>query len=382
MKIMHLVLSMDVGGLERVVLSLVGQALAMGHDVSVLCLERPGDLSESVEALAVKLWCVDKPAGLRLATIGRIEKVLRQVRPEVVHTHQIGALFYGGPAAKRAGVPVVVHTEHGMHFDRSARACWLGWWAARRAQRFFCVSPDIARAVVGRRVAAATKVLVVPNGIDTRKFQTSEGAGLRGSLGIPAGVMVIGTVGRLVEIKRQDVLIRGFARLRIDRPTPPHLVLVGNGPLEDELRRLTAGLGVAERVHFMGYQNTPEEFLGIMDIFAMTSRSEGMPLAILEAWATGLPVVASRVGGVPELIEDGRTGLLFDSGDEIGLAGLLETLGEEPQLARRLADAGRHHVCTCFDVSVMAQEYHRHYVELLGQREISSVRLSRAVSTA
>ena len=146
---------------------------------------------------------------------------------------------------------------------------------------------------------------------------------------------MIGTVGRLDEIKRQDLLIRAFGAVRARFPEV-HLLLVGDGPRRDELRGLAEGLGLSDCVHFTGYQAEPEKSLQAMDLFALTSRSEGMPLSVLEAWAAGLPVVASRVGGLPELIEHGQTGLLFAPDDETELARVLGELVAEPGGAEQI----------------------------------------------
>jgi glycosyltransferase involved in cell wall biosynthesis len=283
-----------------------------------------------------------------------------------VHTHQIGALFYAGPAARRVGVPAVVHTEHGKHYDRR-RNRWLGRLAGRHASRFFCVSEDIAGAVEVCRIVPRRKLHVVCNGIDTDRFRDhGEGATVRAALGIPPGAPVIGTVGRLVEIKRQDLLIAAFRRVR-DRVADAHLLLVCDGPWMGRLREQVAGLGLADRVHFAGYQGQPAPYLQAMDLFALTSRSEGMPLSVLEAWAAGMPVVATRVGGLPELIEDGRTGLLVEFGDEAALVDALAGLIADRPAARRLGEAGRDRVESRFSLHRMADEYHRHYRELLGR---------------
>jgi glycosyltransferase involved in cell wall biosynthesis len=365
LKIVHVVLSLDIGGLERVVLSLVQQAGQLRQDVSVLCIERPGAMAAQFEALGVPVRCIGKKPGLKFSTIGKIKNNLEQQRPDVVHTHQIGALFYAGPAARKLEVPVVVHTEHGKHFERGVRIRVLGRWAARSAQQFFCVSNDIAHAVKTWRIAPDEKVAVVANGITTaRPGGQSDNSALRRELGIPHGAAVIGTVSRLAEVKRQDVLLAGFSKIRT-AAIPPHLVLVGGGPLESNLRNLAGQLGIAERVHFAGFQKNPEQYVQIMDVFALTSRSEGMPLSVLEAWAAGVPVVASRVGGLPELIQDGRTGALFDFGDTDALAHLFESLiGGSPR-ARQMAAAGQEYVRSRFDVSVMAANYQQQYERLL-----------------
>jgi sugar transferase (PEP-CTERM/EpsH1 system associated) len=365
LKVAHVVLSMEIGGLESVVLDLVRESPRLGQGVAVACTERTGALAAQVEALGVRVSCVHKRPGVRLETIGRLVSVLREYRPDVVHTHQIGALFYAGPAARRAGVPVVVHTEHGKHYGECRRTRWIGWLAGRHAARFLCVSADIAAAAEAHRIVPRRKIHVVPNGIDTDRFRDGGNPGLlRQSLGIPPGAPLIGTVGRLCEVKRQDLLIRAFHRVRA-RVADAHLLLVGDGPLMGELSALAAGLGLADQVHFAGYQPRPEPYLHAMDVFALSSRSEGMPLAVLEAWAAGLPVVATRVGGLPDLIDDGGTGLLVSFGDEDALAGSLCDLIADPDFTRRLGEAGRNRVESHFSLRRMADEYQRHYVELL-----------------
>jgi glycosyltransferase involved in cell wall biosynthesis len=168
-------------------------------------------------------------------------------------------------------------------------------------------------------------------------------------------------------VKRQDVLIRAFARVR-QAVADAHLVLVGDGPLLQDLTALAASLGVGDAVHFAGYQPHSGPFLRAMDVFALTSRSEGMPQAVLEASVTGLPVVASRVGGLPEVIEEGVTGLMFPSGDDAALASALCGLLEDPARRRALGGAARARVEGTFSVARMAGDYHRAFLELLGGR--------------
>ena len=373
LKVTHVVLSLDFGGLERIVLDLARVGRELGQEVSVICLERPGTLADQVEAAGAQVLCLGKAPGRSPETVDRVREALRALRPDVVHTHQIGALYYTGPAARRESVPLVVHTEHINHvrkrekmLDRlRMRVLW--GVAGRHAARFFCVSDDIAAEVSAHRVVSRRKVHVVDNGIDTRAFGRRDHAlEVRENLGIPADAKVIGTVGRLAEVKRQDLLLRSFAKLG---PRPQgenaHLLLVGDGPLMGELQALSGSLGIADRVHFAGYQAHPERLLQAMDVFALTSRLEGMPLAVLEAWAAGLPVIASRVGGLPKLIDHGVNGLLFDSGDEATLARQLEQLITDDALARKIGEAGRGVAVARYDVRVMAGRYESHYRDLL-----------------
>jgi sugar transferase (PEP-CTERM/EpsH1 system associated) len=363
----HVILSLDVGGLERGLINQIREGLKLGERISVICLERPGMLASHLTTLEVPILCLEKRPGIQLSLIGRLKRIFRDFRPDVVHTHQIGGLFYAGSAARRASVPVIVHTEHGKeNYAGSLRRRWLGRLSGRYAARVFCLSEDLAKTLRQNRIVPAHKIVVIPNGIDTSRFQAcGRGPALRQALGIPARSPVVGTVARLTEIKRQDVLIRGFAKLAAKMPET-HLLVVGAGPLMDSLRCLAADLELQSRVHFIGHQAEPEPHYEVMDVFALTSRSEGMPQTIMEAFAAGVPVVASRVGGIPEMVEDDRSGLLFTAGDEEGLAHALGKVLRNPELARRLREAARERVEEKFHVRRMAADYHGHFVELLG----------------
>jgi sugar transferase (PEP-CTERM/EpsH1 system associated) len=370
--IAHVVLSLDCGGLERVVLDLATEGRKLGQQVAIVCIERPGALSAAAEAAGATVWCVDKPPGLKFRTVGRLKAVFRQLHPDVVHTHQIGALFYSGPAARRAKVPVIVHTEHGKHYSVRRRTRWLGRLAALYADRFCCVSQDIADALRAYWIVSSRKIQVVRNGIDTKRFREPHDAdALRQVLGIPSHAPVIGTIGRLCEVKRQDVLLRGFASLKSQMPEA-HLLLVGDGPLLENLRYLAKELGLESLVHFAGYQANPEAYLQCMNVFALTSESEGMPLSVLEAWAAGVPVVASRVGGLPELIDDGQTGLLFPPNEDRTLATIFYQLLKDDALAGALGASGRERVESVFGLGRMAADYQRHYLQLLGKAALDS----------
>ena len=367
LKVTHVVLSLEHGGLQSIVLDLVREGRRLGQDVVVVCLERPGVLAPQVEARGGLLVCTWKPPGIRLEMFGRLRSLFRELRLDVVHTHQIGALFYAGPAARRAGVPVVVHTEHGKHYDLRRRNRWVGRVAGRLAARFFCVSADIAAAAKAHRIVPGHKLHMVPNGIDTHQFRDrGDGNLVRTALGIPHNVPLIGTVGRLCEVKRQDLLIRAYRRV-CARGVNARLLLVGDGPWMGRLRDLVAEVGLTDRVYFVGYQPRPAPCLQAMDVFALTSQSEGMPLVVLEAWAAGVPVVATRVGGLAELVDDGRTGILVNFGDEAALAQALGELVSDPSLARRLGDAGQDRVESRYSLRRMANEYQLHYNDLLGR---------------
>ncbi|HEV3166317.1 MAG TPA: glycosyltransferase [Isosphaeraceae bacterium] len=367
--VVHVVLSLDVGGLERNVLNQVVHGRGTGQRVSTVCLEQPGALAPQVEAAGAVVICMQKRPGIRPGMISQLIRVFRDLSPDVVHTHQIGTLLYSGPAARWARVPLVVHTEHGKErYAKRLRTRMLGRVAGRFATTFFCLTEDMAAAVRASGIVPGHKLRVISNGIETRQFLERRDTGpARRSLSIPEGAPVIGTVGRLTEVKRQDVLIRGFAQVKQRFPAA-HLVLVGDGPILHDLQELAAGLGIADCVHFTGYQSDTAPYLQLMSIFALTSRSEGMPQAALEACVTGLPVVATRVGGLPELVDDGRTGILVPPGDEVALATALCELLVDGLRAQAMGLAGRERAISRFDIRRMAGDYHRHFLDCLAPK--------------
>ncbi len=365
LRVAHVVLSLDVGGLERVVLDLARAGRSLDQQALIVCLERPGALATEAARQGAHVVSLDKPPGVRPALVGQLCNVLRRLRPQVVHTHQITALFYAGPAARLAGVPVVVHTEHGKNYAPRRRTRWVGRLAGAWTQTFFGVSEDIVDEVRGLRVVPSHKLRFAPNGIDPAPFAVpSQVESLKRQLGIPVGDQVVGTVGRLTEIKCQHVLLRGFAQAAQSR-TDLRLLLVGDGPSRAALEALAEQLGVHRRVHFAGYQARPQDYLPLMDLFALTSRSEGMPLTVLEAWAARVPVVATRVGGLPRLIDDGRTGWLIPAFDPAALAAAMRKLLTDAALRERLILAGEREVQTTYHLDAMAERYDVHYRELL-----------------
>ncbi len=371
MRVLHALLSLDCGGMEHVVVDLVRCGVEAGHRVEVLCLERPGALASKLNELCVPVHCLEKPPGIHLRLRGEILKLLRAVRPDVIHTHQIGTLFYVGPPARRAGISAIVHTEHGAEYDGRWKTRWLARLAARHAKRFICVSDDTAQHVLRHRVVPRRKIEVIHNGVDIDLFASarSEREQVRLELGIPPESPVIGTVGRLSAIKRQDILIRAFAGVLQQIPDA-RLLLVGDGPEREHLLALSAALGLGERVHFAGYRADRQRCLAAIDLFSLSSDSEGTPLALLEAWAACLPVVVTAVGGLPELVENGKTGVLVPPSDPQSFTDAFTRLLRDAPLRTAMAEAGHATVCARFSLQAMADRYVQEYKLLLSPKPL------------
>ncbi|HEX8523947.1 MAG TPA: glycosyltransferase [Tepidisphaeraceae bacterium] len=372
LKVAHVALSLDVGGLERNIVNQVRQAPALDQQISVICLERPGTLAPTAESLGATIRCTDKRPGLRLDILPRLRKIIRQLKPDIIHTHQIGPLFYTRLAATGLRIPIV-HTEHGREpYESGAKFRALSRFAARSARIFYCLTEDMKKHVLAHRITSSDKIRVIHNGIDFTPYTTPhDTAAVRAQLNIPHDAVVIGTIGRLNEIKRQDVLLKAFATVRATIPGA-HLLLVGDGPLKSDLESLAQQLNIKHHIHFAGYQSNTAPYMQAMNLFTLTSRSEGMPQSILEACVAGIPVIASNVGGIPEVIRHNQTGLLFPAGDDQALARNIINLLENPVEASRLATAAKAYVESTFDIRRMAREYHHHFLDLLGRPPVVS----------
>lgn len=371
LSVLHVVLSLDAGGLERVVVDLAREGRKRGQKVSILCLEKFGALAEEAQASGALLHCARKPQGFTSEAKERTSNIFATVNADIVHTHQIGALLHSGPLACRAGCRTIVHTQHNSHFltdgnrTQKLRRHIVALCAARHARKFFCVARDTADVVLRRRVVAREKVVVIPNGIDIERFTpifSREEA--RKRMQLPVGSTVFGTIGRLSEVKRIDLLIQAFAQV-LRQVGDAYLIIVGDGPVIGDLQQQAFSMGLMQRIHFAGFQSCPERYLEAMDGFILTSRVEGMPLAVLEAASMRVPVIASTVGGLDEMSDHGRTMLLYDSGNVAELVAAMLRLVREPTLAQQLSNAGRDRVERCYSTLRMASEYERHYRELI-----------------
>ncbi len=355
MRIVHVVLSLDVGGQERLILSLSRELAGRGHDVRVLSLTPGGGLRP--QFTGIPTFDVPHQGGTRPSTWAKIARAFVGLSPDVVHTHNAAPLIYAGPAARLAGVRRVVHTKHGSNtYPRGA--LWLARAATRTVSAFAAVSDETAvRAARDERPAAA-KLHVVPNGIPLAQFARDPAAGLRAraELGIAHDAVVIGTVGRLVSEKDYPFLVRAAAPLLREKV---RLVIVGEGP---ERAAIEAAIpkDAASFVTMTGMRSDVPSLMSSLDVFCLSSRTEGLPLVVPEAMACSLPVVATRVGGLPGIVP-ADVGLLVDHRDETGLRDALAALAGDPAKREAMGDAARKYAHARFSLARMADDYERLY---------------------
>jgi glycosyltransferase involved in cell wall biosynthesis len=365
LSIAHVLSSFGMGGQERVALDLATAQHARGHQVLAISLSDAPDVSlaDSFRAAGIRTECVAKHGGSVDPTLAvRVSKHLRSGGVELVHTHNPQALVYGSPAAALAGA-ACVHSKHGVNPDPSRRM-WLRRAASKIVDAYVAVTPSLARIATAAHECDPTQLHVIPNGIDTQRFSLDLEARrrIRAELGIPENAWVVGTVGRLAPEKNQALLIDAISPMLDPRR---HLVVVGEGPERDELERRAQATWRPELVHFTGARSDVSALLSAFDVFALTSRSEGLPLVLLEAMAMGLPVLSTAVGGIPDLIEHGVTGFLVDPADEGGLMTQLIWLSSRPQSALDVANSGRRLVLERHSTEHMARDYEDLYFRVL-----------------
>jgi glycosyltransferase involved in cell wall biosynthesis len=348
------------GGAERMILSLA-EALARNGDEPRIATLKPGWMTQRAEAAGIPVWIEPQRPGLDLGWVLRFARRLWQERIDALHTHEFGMNSFGSAAALLSRTRAI-STIHGRH------------WAVDRARRrvayrllralgvpLIAVSNDLASFLEGRLGLSQGCLEVVPNGIPVQPALRAEEraarrAMIRSELGIPPKVPLLVAVGNLYPVKDHATLLRALAQL-----PDPWLAIAGRGGEEENLRRLARELGIAERVHLLGLRDDIPTLLAAADVFVQPSRSEGLPLSILEAMAQRLPIVATDVGGVGEAIEDGMTGYLVRSGDPPALAAAVGRILASPDRGAALGAAADARVREEFSVERMLSRYRELY---------------------
>lgn len=342
MRIVHVVESLDIGGLEHVVIALAKAQQSRGDEVRIVCLWHAGALAPRAAADGIAVTSIGKKPGLDLGAVRRLRRAIREADPQVLHSHNPMAHYYAVAAALGLRLPCVLNTRHGMGSGRlDARRERLYRWALRGTHFAVSVCEAAQQRFVAHGVIPADKAVVVPNGIDLTRFAARRPEAtvrLLDELRLPAGSTLFGSVGRLNEAKQQHLILQALRTL-LDDGVAASLVLVGDGELRGALEQECDRLDLRRSVRFLGPRSDVPDLLAAMDVFLLPSRTEGYSLALVEASAAALPIIASAVGGNGEIVQDGLSGLLIPSGDVGRLAQAMKALAQDP--ARR-DELGRH----------------------------------------
>ena len=350
----HIVLGLDVGGMENGLVNLIRSLDESAFRHTVISLLGRGHYSAILEKMSVTIMEPErKPAGGHLRYYWNVYCLLKSLKPDIVHTRNLPTCDLA-PIARAAGVRTVVHSEHGLDMLELSAKSRRYVWLRRCVRPFVCEYLTLGKELTDwleRRVGVSRGAITpVYNGVDSVAFRprdAAERATLRAAhlpSGWPGKAIVIGSAGRLSAIKSHDTLIRAVALLRSRSPETfqkLRILLIGDGPMRPALESLAAELDCSDQLHITGFRKDVSDLLATLDVFILSSHREGISNTLLEAMATGLPVIATAVGGNVELVADRRTGLLIEPSKPGALADAISEIVTNPALAATVARTAR-----------------------------------------
>ena len=373
-RIAHVVFSFDTGGLENGLVNLINHLPAERFEHVVVALTRSAPAFRArVRHADVRFIDLNKGPGHGIKLYPRLLRLFRELAPQVVHTRNLAALEAVVPA-RLARVPVVIHGEHGWDSadpeGLNRKYQWLRKAYSPFVHRYVALSGQIEDYLTKRVGLAPARIERICNGVDTQRFHPAPGgrALLADGRFNESRFLVIGTVGRLQAVKDQLNLVRAFALLT--QQVPDHarklrLMLVGDGPLRAALEAEIASLQLGERVWIAGARSDIPAVMQAIDLFVLPSRNEGISNTILEAMASGLPVIATAVGGNAELVEHGVSGALVPPGDSQALATMMAHYVKEDALRQAHGAAARQRAESGFSIEGMMSRYQALYLDQL-----------------
>jgi len=379
----HVIHRLDTGGMENGLVNLINATSCGRFRHAVICLNGFSHFAERLPE-DVPVYALGKQSGKSPGTYLRLWRLLRSLRPDIVHTRNLAAME-GQLPAFLAGVPHRIHGEHGLDLwdlnGGSRKYLWLRRAYRPLVHRFTAVSRELARYLEERVGVPPGKVTRITNGVDTGRFRPEPGGDI-----LPPGFarepesLVIGWAGRMEGVKDPLSLVRAFLRLPSVDPDSgrrPYLVMVGTGSLMPEVREAVKAAGAGDRIWLPGPRADIPEVLRSLDLFALPSLAEGISNTILEAMASGLPVVATATGGNHELVQPGKTGALVPPGDAAALAGALREYLGDPAMVRAQAEAARRQAVAEHRLEAMVGRYQELYDDVLQRPGEDAARLPK-----
>ncbi|MFH1898234.1 MAG: GT4 family glycosyltransferase PelF [Candidatus Desantisbacteria bacterium] len=368
--VMQIVYSLEIGGRENVVVNLANGINTDIFNSSICCLKGGGALTTMIRE-GVQLFEADK-SGLLLLIY--LISLLKKEKIDVVHTHNWGALCEGGVSAKLAGVPVIIHQEHGTlvkMINVKKRRILAQKFCFRFIDDFLITVSDQLKESMSVSIGIdRRKIKRILNGVEINCFDSKiNKEEKKKELFINNSDIIIGTVGRIAPVKDQKTLIYAFAEV-IKHIPDIKLVIVGDGESRIELEGIAANLKLSENIRFLGMRFDIPELLAIMDLFVLPSLHEGISITLLEAMASGLPVIATNVGGNPEVVLNGKTGVLVPPDNPEALAEEIIILLKNEQTRKNYGMSGRKIVQESFSLEKMINNHEELYISCLKKKGI------------
>jgi len=374
-RVLQLLQGLAIGGIERMVLDLVFACAPERVETQFCTFDRQGPLAGDVLARGMSIHSRKRRGGFDVGYVLWLARLLRRERIRILHGHNATAFFYGAAAASLVPGTRFLYTEHDRAFPTPWRERGLHALLARRVDAVVTVSSTLRDNLVRYEAFPPGRVTVIKNGVALRPATRTREA-MRAALDL-GDRPTAGIVARLAPVKNHELLLRAWKQV-LERSPAAVLLVVGNGSQEPRLRAQAESLGLGDAVRFLGFRLDIPEILQALDVFVLSSRSEGLSLTLLEAEAAGLPIVATRVGGNPEVVRDGESGILVPSGEPEPLAEALARLLQDPKLRARMGEAGRVLYRQQFTLEAMVQGYERVYRRLAGMPELAGAEPSAA----
>ena len=345
-RVVYCIDNMQIGGTELNALRTAERLDRGKFSVSVVCIRDSGPLLARYKSAGIPVHSFPMKSLLGLEAMQqavRLIRLLRRERAEIVHSHDAYTSVFGTICARLAGVRGVIASRRSWYSPHlRGRILRANRLAYRLADRVLGNSPSVSRLVESEGGVPASRIVTIPNFLDSEAFASMPPADRRAlldDLGVPEGAFVVGIVARLSPVKDHGTLLHAIASLREQIPAL-HCVLIGEGPERAAIEGLIESLGIREIVHLAGERTQPPNLHGLFDVSVLCSTSEAFPNSVLEAMAAARPVVATDVGGTPDAIRQGTTGLLVPPSDPSRLAEAILRLYEEPALRTKLGNAG------------------------------------------
>jgi len=361
--------SLAMGGIERMICDFAESLPEDAFDVHAAVFESGGVLEKRLAAAGIPVHYLDKKEGLDYGLVRRLASLSRAIGADVVHSNNYSAWLYSVLATRFGGTGVCVHTEHSSIEVGERRRYLLEWLLSHGTHSVIAVSEKVRDNLARRARISERRLHYIPNGIDTGRFARLPDVrqAVRSRLGLASGDVVVGAVGRLVPVKNHRLLVEAFAHAHrhCDRL---RLLLVGEGPEREAIQASIAGQGVGDQVILAGERQDIDSVLNAMDIYVLSSFSEGMSLSLLEAMSAGLPVVATAVGGNVDLVEDGGSGMLVPSGDAAAMQQAIVDLAADAQMRDRMGEASRKIVVARYSRDAMIRRYSDIYSRATARR--------------
>jgi glycosyltransferase involved in cell wall biosynthesis len=359
LRILHLITRLPIGGAERLLLGILRNLDPKEFESVVCCIQDRGELADEVEALDIPVIALNlmQKGGYDRQVVPALRRIMHEHQINLVHTHLYHANLYGRLAARKEGIAAIA-SVHNTYKKRKWYRHLINRWLANKTFMVTAGSEDVEKDLLTVDRLPKNKVLRLPNSIDLSRVDTPVSkAEAKQRFGFSDKDLVIGTVGRVEEQKGHIFLIQAFAKLR-QRPDGQRLklLLVGDGRLLPQLKEVSERLGISEAVCFPGSIAKLADVYRAIDLFAMPSLWEGLSLAMLEAMAAGLPMVATEVGGARDVLGDDRYGLLVPAHDSDALAAALGKLLDDPSATAKLAATGKARVHADYSVTSLTQQ--------------------------